>query len=117
MLAQPYLDLIATHSQPGQQWVRLVGHILQGDPGRLLDRPSARGTWNAASRVYPDASPASVERAMRMCFTLLVTQLAQATQLNRAGGLDVELLLDFLSAGLDAVLRSPASRAPSSRSA
>jgi AcrR family transcriptional regulator len=103
MLAEPYLDLIATNSDEGRAWVRLMGQLLQQDSERVLDRPSARLTWGAAARVFPDASPADIQRAMRMCVVLLVTQLAQAPRSGR-GALDVELLVDFLSAGLDAVL-------------
>ena len=107
MLAQPYLDLMASHTSAGQSWIRLVSQLLQTDPGRVLDRPSAKLTWSAASRVYPDAAPADVQRAMRMCFMLLVTQLAQMGQPGRASSntLDLDLLIDFLSAGLDAALR------------
>ncbi|MBC7633889.1 TetR/AcrR family transcriptional regulator [Aeromicrobium sp.] len=76
MLAQPYVDLLATHTEAGHFWVRLVSQLVQSDPTLILDLPSAKLTWRAAARVYPDASPASVERAMRLCFTLLVTQLA-----------------------------------------
>lgn len=107
MLAEPYLELIATHSDDGQAWVRLMSQLLQQDPERILDRPSARLTWNAAARAYPDASSNDIQRAMRMCLTLLVTQLAQSGRAARKGGrgaLDVDLLVDFLSAGLDTVL-------------
>ena len=110
MLAEPYLDLMAAHQQDGTAWVRVMSSLLQSDPDRLLDRPSARLTWNAASRVYPDAAPEVVQRAMRMCFTLLVTQLAHTRPGRKSAGLDLELLIDFLTAGLDGALRLPAPR-------
>ena len=103
MLAEPYLDLVASRDEEGRAWVKLMGQLLQHDPERLLDRPSVRLTWAAAQQTYPDAAPGDVRRAMRMCLTLLVTQLAQAPSGAR-NALDVDLLLDFLSAGLDAAL-------------
>lgn len=107
MLAEPYLDLMQAGPE-GIAWVRVIAGLLQSDPGIILDRPSTRLTWNAASRIYPDASPTAVQRAMGMCFTLLVTQLAQTRRTGRRGtGVDVALLIDFLSAGLDAALRLP----------
>ena len=112
MLAEPYLDLIATHTDDGRAWVKLMSQLLQQEPERILDRPSARMTWNAASHAYPDASTSDVQRAMRMCLTLLVTQLAQsgrATRKGARGALDVDLLVDFLSAGLHTVLSGGAS--------
>jgi AcrR family transcriptional regulator len=103
MLAEPYLDLVATRNEDGRAWVRLMSQILQQDPERILDRPSARLTWSAAAHVYPDATPPANQRAMRMCLVLLVTQLAQAPRTGR-NALDVDLLIDFLSAGLHAAL-------------
>jgi len=103
MLAQPYLDLISRRDDHGRAWVKLMSQLLQQDPDRLLDRPSAKLTWNAAARAYPDASTSDIQRAMRMCLILLVTQLAQAPRSGR-NPLDVELLIDFLSAGVDAAL-------------
>jgi len=103
MLAEPYLDLISSRDEHGRAWVRLMSQLLQQDPGRLLDRPSAKSTWGAAARVYPNASASDIQRAMRMCLILLVTQLAQTPRSGR-GALDVDLLIDFLSAGLDATL-------------
>lgn len=107
MLAGPYLDLIASHQSEGRDWVRLVSQLLHSDPDRILDRPSAKSTWAAAARVFPDAAPSDVQRAMRMCFSLLVNQLALVGKPRQGSvGLDVELLVDFLSGGLDAALRS-----------
>ena len=111
MLAVPYLDVMAAHSQDGRAWVRVIGSVLQSDPGRVLDRRSARLVWAAASRVYPDAAPERIKRAMRMCGTLLVTHLAAARRTHaRSAALDLELLIDFLSAGLDSALRLQAPR-------
>jgi AcrR family transcriptional regulator len=110
MLAEPYLLLISGQPEEGHAWVRLVSQLLQSDPDRILDRPSARSTWNAAARVYPDAAPADVKRAVRMCFSLLVNQLAlhEPSRRRRSpNGMDLDLLVDFLSGGLDAALRTP----------
>ena len=104
MLAEPYLELVSTRDDNGRAWVRLMSQLLQQDPDRLLDRPSAKLTWNAAAAAYPNASTSDIQRAMRMCLILLVTQLAQAPQGGRTP-LDVDLLIDFLSAGLDAALQ------------
>jgi len=103
MLAEPYLDLIATHDEDGRSWIKLMGQLLQQDPERILDRPSARLTWRAAAQAYPEAAPTDIQRAMRMCLVLLVTQLAQVPRSGR-NALDVDLLIDFLSAGLHAAL-------------
>jgi hypothetical protein len=103
MLAEPYLELAESRDRGAQAWVRLMGQLMQQDPDGLLDRPSARLTWAAASHAYPEASASDVRRAMRMCLTLLVTQLAHAPRGGR-GAQDVDLLLDFLSAGLHAAL-------------
>jgi len=98
--------------------VRVVCSLLQTDPDRLLDRPSARLTWAAASGVYPDAEPEAVQRAMRMCFTLLVTQLALTRRTGRkVRTVDLDLLVDFLSAGLDAALGDSSSADASGRAA
>ncbi len=103
LLAEPYLELVSSASSAGQDWLRLVSQLLQQDPDLILDRPSGRLIWTAAATVFPGAPPADVQRTMRMCLTLLVTQLAQARSQGR-NALDVDLLIDFLSAGLDAVL-------------
>ena len=103
MLAQPYLDVVARRDEHGRAWVRLMSQLLQQNPDRPLDRPAAKLTWKAAARAYPEASASNIQRAMRMCSILLVTQLAQAPRSGRIR-LDVELLIDFLSAGLDAAL-------------
>lgn len=111
MLAKPYLDLVASHDEHGRSWVRLMSQLLQQDPDRILDRPSARLTWSAAAQAYPRASSADIRRAMRMCLTLLVTQLAQSPRGGR-NALDVDLLIDFLVAGLDATLGRDAAARP-----
>lgn len=103
MLAEPYLDLVASHAEEGRAWVKLMSQLLQQDPERILDRPSARLTWSAVAQAYPDASPSDIRRAMRMCLILLVTQLAQTPRSGRSA-LDVDLLIEFLSAGLHAAL-------------
>ena len=109
MMAEPYLDLIADQPQDGAAWVRVISGLLQSDPERIIDRSSARLSWTAAARVYPESAPETVRRAMRMCFTLLVTHLAHAGISSRkSSSLDLDLLIDFLSAGLDGALRRPA---------
>ena len=109
MLAEPYLDLMADRGREGAAWVRVISSLLQSDPERIIDRSAARLGWSAAARVYPEAAPETVRRAMRMCYTLLVTQLAHA-RLNgrKPSSLDFELLIDFLTAGLDGALVAPA---------
>lgn len=107
MMVEPYLDLMANHTQDGHAWVRIMSNLLQSDP-KVLDRPSTRLMWTAASKVYPDASPEMVRRAIRMCLTLLVTQIAHAKQPVRSSSkLDLDMLTTFLAAGLDGALRSP----------
>ena len=112
MLAVPYIDLIAAHTKTGHDWIKLVSQTVQSDVDRVTDRNSLRITAQAAARAYPDSTPAQRQRALRMCFTLLVTQLAQfgeavSTRGRAKGKLDLDLLIDFLSGGLDAALRSP----------
>jgi AcrR family transcriptional regulator len=103
MLAEPYLDLVASPGAHGRYWVQLMSQLLQQDPELIIDRPAARFTWNAAARAYPDASLTDIQRALRMCVALLLTQLAHAPRSERSR-LDVDLLIEFLSAGLHAVL-------------
>ena len=55
MLSEPYLALMQDQPEEGVSWVRVISSLLQSEPDLILDRPSARLTWNAASRVYPDA--------------------------------------------------------------
>ena len=109
MLAEPYLDLMADRGRDGAAWVRVISSVLQSDPERIIDRSSARLSWTAAANVYPEAAPETVRRAMRMCFTLLVTQLANVkTSSRKPSSLDLDLLIDFLTAGLDGSLLVPA---------
>ena len=121
MLAQPHLDLMLREGRPGHDWVRLVSLQLQSHPSRILDRSSTKLTRAAAARVFPCAAADDVARAMRMCFTLLVTHLAHAGPPRRRSttSADLELLFDFLSAGLEATLgsRSDDSRRDRHRSA
>jgi AcrR family transcriptional regulator len=110
MLAEPYLDLMA-RGEDGRAWVRLISSLLQSDPDGILDRPSARLMWAAVSKVYPDVPPETIQRVMRMCFTLLVTQLAGTTRTARKQAVfDLELLVDFLTAGLDGTLQPPVAK-------
>jgi len=110
MLAMPYIDLISSHTDTGHDWIKLVSQAVQSDVDRVTDRTSLKLTAQATARAYPDSTPAQRQRALRMCFTLLVTQLAQfgeaaAPRKRTKGKLDLELLIDFLSGGLDAALR------------
>jgi uncharacterized heparinase superfamily protein len=107
MLAEPYLQLMATHRQRGHAWMRIVGNLAQTQPELVLDRSSTRLIWAAASHVYPAASSATVKRAMRMCSTLLMAQLAAERGSPRSSSADLDLLIDFLTAGLDGVLQDP----------
>ena len=76
MLAEPYVDLIDTHRDQGHAWMRIISAVAQSQPKRFLDRSSARLTWAAAARVYPHAPAETVQGAMQMCSTLLITHLA-----------------------------------------
>lgn len=109
MYADPYLELMAAHPRTGVQWVRLISRLTQTDPDRISERTTTRLTQEAAAAVYPDAESDVVARAIRMCFQLLVSQLAQAGSGRRGrAGLDVDLLVEFLSGGVDAALRGGA---------
>jgi AcrR family transcriptional regulator len=108
MLAQPYIELIATHPQSGGEWIRLVSRLLQSDPEKITDRATSRLTAQAAAAVYPEATPEMIGRVLRMCFQLLVAQLAQTGSGRRGrAALDLDLLIDFLSGGVDSALSSP----------
>lgn len=108
MLAEPYVDLLATYREDGHAWLQIVSAVSHSQPDRVLDRSSTRLTWAAAHRVYPDTSTERVRQAMQMCSTLLVTHLASAKIPRRTAGRDLDLLLDFLAAGLDGALRGTA---------
>ena len=113
MYAQLYLDLMSKHPGTGHDWVRLVSQLVQSDPERVIDPTTSKLTRAVAARIYPESSPAQIERAMRMCFLLLVTQLAQMSPRPRAKSLssvDLDLLVDFLSGGLDNTLSSDPDR-------
>jgi AcrR family transcriptional regulator len=103
MLAEPYLDALAAPRREGLAWVRLMSQLLQQEPGRVLDPPSMRLISTAAARVYPHASKADIRRAMHLCLVVLVTNLAHGSQ-QRRGSVEIGILIEFLSAGLDAVL-------------
>ncbi len=107
MLAQPYLDLVKEHSDSGHDWIRLVSQLAQTEPERVLDPTAGKAARAAVLKAYSGVSPAQCDRALRMCFLLLVTQLAQIPP--RANGksvsVDLDLLIDFLSGGLDGSLQ------------
>jgi AcrR family transcriptional regulator len=103
MLAEPYLDALTAQGHEGLAWVRLMSQLLQQEPGRVLDPPSMRVISSAAARAYPHASKVDIRRAMHLCLMVLVTNLAHGSQ-QRRGSSQIGLLIEFLSAGLDAVL-------------
>ncbi len=110
MLAEPYLELMSDRGREGAAWVRVLSSLLQSDPERIIDRSADRLGWAAAAKVYPEAAPETVRRAMRMCYSLLVSQLAHAKLHGRKPSrLDLDLLIDFLTAGMDGALHAPAS--------
>jgi hypothetical protein len=102
MLASPYLDLM-DHQMDGVPWVQLVSRMIQSDPSRILDHSSTQLIRNAASSIYPDASRRDIDRAMALCVGLLVPRLVNMKQ-DRRRVPDYELLIDFLTGGLDATL-------------
>ncbi len=102
MLASPYQDLMDEQTD-GISWVQLVGRIVQSDPKWILDRSSTQAMRNAASSVYPNASRHDIDRAVTLCVGLLVPQLVNM-QRDRRRLKDYELLVDFLTGGLDATL-------------
>jgi AcrR family transcriptional regulator len=102
MLASPYQDLMDEQTD-GISWVHLVGRIVQSDPKWILDRSSTRAMRKAASSVYPNASRQDIDRAVTLCVGLLVPQLVNM-QRDRRRMKDYELLVDFLTGGLDATL-------------
>jgi AcrR family transcriptional regulator len=102
MLASPYQDLMGEQTD-GISWVQLVGRIVQSDPNWILDRSSTQAMRNAASSVYPNASRRDIDRAVTLCVGLLVPQLVNM-QRDRRRIKDYELLVDFLTGGLDATL-------------
>ena len=111
MLAEPYVELMDTHRQQGHAWMRIISEVAHSQPKRFLDRSSTRLTWSAASRVYPHATAEAVQGAMQMCSTLLITHLASDWSPRRSASLDLDLLIDFLTAGLDGAIEGSPSRA------
>jgi AcrR family transcriptional regulator len=106
MLAEPYVRLAQGRDAAGHEWIRLLSQLLQSDPDRVIDKKTARATVSAVARVYPDAGSAEILRAVRMCFTLLMIQLAHGGDAGRRhrAAVDLDLLVDFLAGGLDATL-------------
>ena len=102
MLASPYQDLMDEQTD-GISWVQLVGRIVQSDPNWILDRSSTQAMRNAASSVYANASRRDIDRAVTLCVGLLVPQLVNM-QRDRRRMKDYELLVEFLTGGLDATL-------------
>jgi AcrR family transcriptional regulator len=115
MLASPYLDLMDQETD-GLCWVQLVSRVIQSEPNRIFDRSSAQLVRNAATKIYPDASRRDVDRVIRLCVGLLVPQLVSMKQDGRRAH-DYELLIDFLTGGLDATLAVQRGRPDRIRSA
>lgn len=103
MLCQPCLDLMAVQSGVGAAWLKLLSQLMLADPDFVVDRTAARWTSRAARKAYPNADRRTLDRAIRMCFILLATQLAHSA-LPRARSADVGILTDFLAGGLEATL-------------
>jgi AcrR family transcriptional regulator len=105
MLAEPYVRSAHGGEAWGTEWIRLLSQLLQTDPDWVIDRKTAKATAAAVARVYP-AGPIDIERAVRMCFTLLIVELAHptASRRGRRPVVDLELLVDFLSGGLETTL-------------
>jgi AcrR family transcriptional regulator len=114
MLAAPYVRLAQGGDASGHEWIRLLSQLLQSDPDRVIDRKTAKATVSAVARVYPDAGSVEILRAVRMCFTLLMIQLAHgsAAGRRRRSAVDLDLLVDFLSGGLDATLGKSSAATP-----
>jgi AcrR family transcriptional regulator len=106
MLAAPYVRLAEGTDAAGHEWIRLLSQLLQSDPDRVIDKKTAKVTVAAVARVYPEAGSPEILRAVRMCFTLLMIQLAHGSGggRRRRSAVDLDLLVDFLSGGLEATL-------------
>ncbi len=105
MLCQPCLDLVTAQPGVGAAWLNLLSQLMLADPDGVVDRTAARWTSRAARKAYPNADRRTLDRAIRMCFVLLATQLAHSA-LPRPRSADVDLLTDFLAGGLEATLGS-----------
>ena len=114
MLAEPYVRLTEGRDPAGHEWIRLLSQLLQSDPDRVFDKKTEKATVSAVARVYPDAGSSDILRAVRMCFTLLMIQLAHRVRAGRRrrAAVDLDLLVDFLSGGLDATLGSTSAAKP-----
>ena len=106
MLAEPYVRLAQGRDAGGRAWIKLLSQLLESDPDRVIDKKTAKATVSAVARVFPHARSAEILRAVRMCFTLLMIQLAQGSGdgRSRRAAVDLDLLVDFLGGGLDATL-------------
>ncbi len=103
MLCQPCLDLMATEPAVGVSWLKVVSQLMLANNDGVVDRSAARWTSRAARKVYPAADGPTLDRAIRMCFVLLVTQLAHGAR-QQPRSADVAILTSFLSGGLEAIL-------------
>ena len=108
MLVAPYLDLASSRDTRSADWVRFLGKALQSEPGKYLAHSPITVIARTAARVYPECPPARRERALRMCLSVLLTHLAEPTPRGtRRARADLDLLVAFLSGGLEAALDGP----------
>lgn len=116
MLAKPFLELLSSDSSAGRDWIRFVSQLAQAEPDRVLVPIAGKATRAAIAKAYPKATPAQRDRALRVCFLLLVTQLAQipSRPTGKLAAPDIDLLLVFLGGGLDAVMRPKDARSVAS---
>lgn len=116
MLAKPFLELLASDSVAGRDWIRFVSQLAQAEPDRVLVPIAGKAARAAMAKAYPKATPAQRDRALRVCFLLLVTQLAQipSRPTGKPAAPDIDLLLVFLGGGLDAAMRPKDARSVAS---
>jgi len=107
MLVRPYVDLMTERSARGRDWIRFAGQLTRTEHGPLIDPTTTEAVRAAAAKAYPDAGDAERARVLRLCFRVFLTQLAQTSSRpdQGRGAAEVELLIDFLSGGMDAALR------------
>lgn len=108
MLAASYLDLVTSQPATGIDWVRVVGKSFQSDHETARAHSPLKAAGRAVARAFPDSTAAQRESALLMCLSLLVTQLVEPRSLGARRGhpsrVDLDLLIAFLSGGLDAAL-------------
>jgi AcrR family transcriptional regulator len=109
MLAEPYLALLEAGDATGHRWIKMLSQLEHSeDVVGVTNAFSSKATLSAVRQAYPNAQSASAARGLRMCFDLLILQLARIGEPGRrpAKALEIHLLLDFLSGGLDQAMKS-----------